>query len=99
PFQSLLIDDRPVAPANDIPATVDSAPLLVFKAAERVFGGCLFIDFNAPSGSFVSIKVAVLHDRAAFEHFLHAIIEGGVLLNAEVRRCDVERHVGGVTDG
>src|ERR1039457_2598479 len=75
-----LLDDSAVAAPDFSPATVQ----VVSPRGEGELGGRLLIHLDAPAGLLADPQVAVLHHRAALENLLRAVVEGRVLLNAEV---------------
>src|SRR5260221_13353598 len=99
-YAPLLLNRRAVAFADFAPAAVQLAALAALAArAERVLRRGLLVDLHAPARRFIRVQVSVLHDRAALENFLRALVERRVLLHAEAVADDIERHVRAVSDG
>src|ERR1017187_3199759 len=99
PVPPLLLNHGAIAAPHFAPTAVETLAIALLEAAVGISGCQLFVDFDAPAGGVVSVKVAVLHHGAAAEDFLQAVVEGRVLLDAEVVADQVERHVCGVADG
>ncbi len=90
-----LLDDGAIQFADLSPAAVE----VISAGSEGVFGGGLFVNLDAPTGSLVDIEIAVLDLWAAVEDLAGGGVEGGVLLDAEVGADDVEGYLGHVADG
>src|ERR1700722_16472979 len=74
----LLLDHSAVAQTDFAPAAVQRA------RSEGRLGGFLLVDLNAPAGLLADPQVAVVHLRAALKNGLGSLVEGRVLLDAEV---------------
>ncbi|SPF49850.1 hypothetical protein SBA4_4210005 [Candidatus Sulfopaludibacter sp. SbA4] len=90
-----LLDHRAIGLADLAPSAIQVAA----AAGKRRFGSFLLVHLNAPAGLLAHPQVAVLHLRAAGEDLLGPLVEGRVLLDAEIVAHEVERHVGHVADG
>src|SRR5262249_47199206 len=96
----LLLDDRAVALADFAPSALQPAAFAraFASSAEWILGGSFFIDLDSPARSLIRVEIPVLHLRAAVKHLLRPVVEGGILLDAEVVASNIERDVGAMAD-
>src|SRR5580658_4998352 len=83
-----LLDHRAVPPAQFTPAAIERA------GRKGRFSGFFLINLNSPARLLAYPQIPVFHLRAALKDCLRPLIEGRVLLDAEVIADQIQSYVG-----